>query len=72
MPSIGGPLGMKWPYSTLVIKSFGYQFMATLDLRGQGIQKMEIIRGGEERDTNVTRIITQSKVGFSVIGKSFP
>ena len=41
-------------------KSFDYQFLATLDERGQGIPKIGIKEGGE-RVTNVTRIITQLK-----------
>ena len=45
---------------TLVPKSFDYQFLDTLDERGQGIPTMWIKEGGE-RVTNVTRIITKLK-----------
>ena len=42
---------------TLDPKPFDYQFLATLDERGQGIPTMGIKEGGE-RVSNVTRIIT--------------
>ena len=47
--------------STLVPKSVDYQFSATLDLLGQGIQNDRDKKRGEKG--NVTRNITQLKVG---------
>ena len=55
------PIGFYIFHTTLDPQSFEYQFLTTLDERGQSIPTMGIKEGGGERTTKVTRIITYLK-----------